>query len=90
MAVISTMTQLEEAYKRTHPNGHFFDPKTLKFFGERRSDMRLLKGTVKIKDVCGDEHECYVVSVMQRPPAPLRKRRKYHYFDAATFEDVPT
>lgn len=33
-------------YQRMHPNGHFFDRDTLKFFGETVSSMRLLKGTV--------------------------------------------
>jgi hypothetical protein len=35
-------------YQRMHPNGHFFDRDTLKFFGETVSSMRLLKGTVNL------------------------------------------
>lgn len=88
-ARIETLGDLRAAYYRTHPTGHFFDPDTLKFFGERPSEMRLLKDTVSVTDVCGEKHECYVVSSVQRPGPPLRKRRKYHYFDVATFEDVP-
>lgn len=67
---ISTVGDLVYAYKTAHPDGHFFDEKTLKFFGERRSEMRLLKGTTRIKDVCGEEHECYVLSSVQRPAPP--------------------
>ena len=43
-------------YQRMHPNGHFFDRDTLKFFGETVSSMRLLKGTVKVTDSMGEEH----------------------------------
>ena len=82
--------QLISRYYEAHPNGHFFDRKTLKFFGERKSEMRLLKGTVKVTDVCGEVHECYVVSSVQRPGPPLKPRRKYHYFDVGTLNDVCT
>lgn len=88
MAGIRTVGDLADAYYRSHPDGHFFDPGTLKFFGERRSEMRLLKGTVKITSAGGYEHECYVLSSVQRPGPPLKPRRKYHYFDVETFEDV--
>ena len=85
---INTVYDLISAYKEHHPTGHFFDPDTLKCFGERRSEMRLLKGTVHVKSICGEEQECYVLSSVQRPPAPLKKHRRYHYFDVETFEDV--
>ena len=80
--------QLISRYYETHPNGHFFDPETLKFFGERRSEMRLLKEKAVIKDACGKSHTCYVVSAVQRPGPPLQPRRKYHYFDVETLEDI--
>ena len=75
-------------YYETHPGGHYFDPQTLKFFGERRSEMRLLKKTAVVRDALGNEHECYVVSSVQRPGPPLKKRRKYHYFDTSTYDDI--
>ena len=37
-------------YLRMHPNRHFFDRDTLKFFGETVSSMRLLKETVKVTE----------------------------------------
>lgn len=80
--------QLIRMYYEAHPNGHFFDADTLKFFGERRSEMRLLKKTETIRDISGELHECYVVSSVQRPGPPLKQRRKYHYFDTATLTDV--
>lgn len=85
---INTVDDLARAYKKAHPGGHFFDPDTLKFFGERRSEMRLLKGVAIIKDVTGEQHECYVLSSVQRPGYPLKQRRKYHYFDTATLTDI--
>lgn len=52
--------------------------------------MRLLKSRARITSAAGIEHKCYVVSAVQRPGAPLKKRRVYHYFDMTTLEDVST
>lgn len=84
---ITNIDQLIREYYRKNPNGHYFDMDTLKFFGERRSEMRLLKDTVKVKDYYGNEHECYVVSILQRKH-PCGARRKYAYFDVNTLDDV--
>lgn len=65
---INDVYDLRAAYYEKHPNGHFFDGDTLKFFGERFSEMRLLKGTVQVTDSLGKEHTCYVVSSLQRIP----------------------
>lgn len=78
---------LRAAYYAKHPNGHFFDRETLKWFGERFSEMRLLKGTVQVTDSLGKEHTCYVLSSLQRIPMVGRKR-VYHYFDVETLEDI--
>ena len=75
------------AYYKKNPEGHYFDPETLKFFGERVSDMRLLKKTVKIKDILGVEHEAYVISRLQRN-YPGGARRTYAYFDVNTLNDI--
>lgn len=74
-------------YYSKHPDGHYFDPDTLKFFGERRSDMRLLKERAEITDISGQKHRCYVVSRLQRKH-PCGPRRSYAYFDVETLEDV--
>ena len=79
--------KLEREYMAHNPHGHFFDNDTLKFFGERKSEMRVLKGTVKREDFYGNEHECYVLSSYQRKH-PCGPQRKYHYFDVNTFEIV--
>ena len=68
-------------YYANNPNGHFFDRDTLRFFGERISEMYVLKNTVKI-----DGKECYVVSSFQHN-APIPGRH-YSYFDVKTFDYV--
>ena len=68
-------------------DSHFFDPDTLKWFGERWSDMRVLKKTRIIMDALGEEHECWVLSTLQRKH-PCGARRAYYYFDKNTFERV--
>lgn len=78
---------LRSAYYGKHPDGHYFDHDTLKWFGERMSEMRLLKGTKTVTDISGEEHECYVLSSLQRK-YPGGPRRKYTYFDVETLDDV--
>lgn len=78
---------LISAYQRKHPNGHFFDHDTLKFFGERISEMYLFKATEKKKDSLGNIHECYVLSSLQRKH-PSGARRTWHYFDVETLDDI--
>ena len=82
-----TVNELVRRYYEKHPNGHFFDRNTLKFFGERLSEMRVLKGTVLKKDSMGEMHTCYVLSSLQRK-CPTGARRVYHYFDTKTFNEV--
>lgn len=84
---ITNVYELRDAYWEMNPGGHFFDKKTLKAFGERLSDMRLLKGVIKITDPLGEKHTCYVLSSIQRIPL-VGKKRIHHFFDIDTFEDV--
>ena len=74
-------------YKKHNPNGHYFDPDTLKWFGERLSDMRILKGTSIIKNCYGEDVEVYVISRYQRK-YPGGARRTQAYFDIRTFDDI--
>lgn len=82
-----TYWKLREEYYKHNPNGHFFDGDTLRFFGERVSEMRVYKKTEVVKDYYGNEHECYVLSSYQRKN-PAGPRRKWHYFDVETFEII--
>ena len=74
-------------YRERHPTGHYFDTATLKFFGERLSEMRILKGTVEITDRNGIEHTCYTLSAIQRRPDGMVVRKHTH-FDVNTMEDI--
>lgn len=81
------INELIRAYYQKNPNGHYFDRDTLKFFGERVSDMRPLKGTVKVTDISGGEHKAYCISRLQRK-YPGGARRTYAYFDVNTLNDI--
>ena len=64
---------------------YYFSDDTLKFFGERLSDMYILKKTAKVKDYLGVTHECYVLSKISKDYRG-KKVRKYDYFDIHTLE----
>ena len=82
-----TVSKLINEYQSKHPHGHFFDRDTLKFFGERFSEMRVLQGIAVVEDYSGEKHKCYVLSSLQRK-APSGAKRTYHYFDTTTFDNV--
>lgn len=79
--------ELRAAYRSRHPDWHYFDDDTLRLFGERMSEMRILKDIVTVEDVCGNEHRAYVLSSLQRNH-PCGPRRHYTYFDVDTLEDI--
>lgn len=75
-------------YEKHNPGGHFFDKQTLKFFGERLSDMRVLKGEYIITDNTTKETKtCYGISRLQRN-YPGGAKRTHVYFDKGTFSPV--
>ena len=82
-----TVYELRSRYLEKHPNGHFFDPETLKFFGETLSSMRVLGATTEVKDSIGEMHTCYVLSKLSKDFSG-KKRRTYACFDVDTFEHV--
>lgn len=84
-----TALKLRWMHLELHPNSHFFDKKTLKFFGETLSTMRLLKDKLTVTDSSGEKHTCYVLSSRQRLYNG-KTRRFYHYFDENTLEHVIT
>jgi len=82
-----TVYGLINRYQQHNPHGHFFDRDTLRFFGERVSEMRILKGFSTVRDCSGNVHKCYCLSSLQRK-APGGARRVYHYFDSVTFDHI--
>ena len=87
MKIYNNIHSFIHDYYAKHPNGHYFDKDTLKFFGERLSDMRIYK-TVEVKgDYQGTKHKCYVISRLQRKH-PNGPKRTLAYFDVETLEDI--
>jgi len=82
-----TVYALKARHEGKHPGSHFFDPDTLRFFGERLSDMRVLKQLETVTSAGGETHTCYCLSSLQRK-APGGPRRAYHYFDAETYAHI--
>lgn len=82
-----TAYELKDKHLTHHPDSHFFDAETLKFFGERMSEMRVLKEQRVITDYRGVEHTCYVLSSLQRNH-PNGATRAEHYFDTVTFDMI--
>lgn len=76
-----------EAHKSKNPNSYYFSKNALKFFGERLSEMRVLKNTTVVKDSMGELHQCYVVSTVQHRHLNGATRH-YTYFDVETLEEV--
>ena len=75
------------AHESKNPNSYYFSKNALKFFGERLSEMRVLKNTEVVKDSMGELHQCYVVSSVQHNH-PNGATRHYAYFDVDTLEEV--
>ena len=84
-----TVSTLRHNYYKNNPDGQYFDYDTLKFFGERESEMRVLKDIVKVRDISGDLHDAYCLSSLQRK-APGGPRRHYAYFDCETCSPIVT
>ncbi|MDU1176314.1 MAG: hypothetical protein E6987_01775 [Peptoniphilus harei] len=80
-----TLNQLIEEYKRR--NNHYFDKETLKHWGERLSDMRILENTVVKTDFQGNIHECIVLSKISKDFYG-KKYRNYDYFDIDTLNRI--
>ena len=79
--------KLREMHLRKHPNSHWFDTETMKFFGESLSTMQVLKKPAKVTDICGNQHTCFVVSKIGKD-AFWNRRRSYAYFDVETLEYI--
>lgn len=76
-----------EDHQRLNPKSHYFDADTLKFFGEIRSKMKILKTLTDITDYSGDTHKCYILSSLQKRPNG-KTIRHYAYFDIDTLKEI--
>lgn len=82
-----TVNELICEYQNRFPDGHFFDKETLKFFGEKKSEMRVSRKLVTVTDYRGKKHSCYCLSTVQHN-APNGAITVKHYFDTETFREV--
>lgn len=80
-----TLNQLIKEYEKR--NNCYFEPKTLKFWGEKLSDMRILKDTVIKKDFQGNKHHCVVLSKISKDFYG-KPYRNYDYFDIDTLNRI--
>ena len=82
-----TICEFVAKYKEKNPEGHYFDSDTLKFFGERLSEMRVLKDVFEKTDICGKKHKVYCVSSIRRSDFS-KPHRHYAYFDVETLISI--
>lgn len=80
-----TASDLKWHYEMKHPDGHFFDRETMKFFGDTMSNYGVRANTVTVRESDGNVVECYVL---------YRRRAVKHgltgsaYFSVDTFEQI--
>jgi len=82
--------------------GHFFDVKTLEFFGESLDNMTVLPDRVEYTTEAGNTYKCYVLESVQHIPKSLASQGACHirqpqlfnpricrtFFDVETMRDV--
>ncbi len=83
---ITSMKEFVNEYKHEYPGSRFFNRDVLRNTHQRLSGMTLLKCYLKVTDIWGKEHTCYVVS--SRLISDRWRPRVYHYFDVNTLEHV--
>lgn len=81
-----TVSAFISLYRQNRPDGHFFDKETLRFFGEKVSEMSY-NGITEITDNCGRKREVHELRTVQHEET-LGKRWKLNYFDTDTFDQV--
>jgi len=82
-----TMAEFVKRYEIMNPKSHYFSERTLKWFGEKLEDMRVLDDTVKLITKAGEVCECYVLERLQNghPDGPIRT---HAYFSVKTMQDI--
>lgn len=75
-------------YKRLHPESHYFDSETLKFFGERISEMYLYSDTENVTDWDGNKVDAYCLKIRQRKAPVGVSQIKYAYFSVDDLSEV--
>lgn len=80
-----TVSELKYHYQLANPNGHFFDRKTMSFFGDTMSNYGVRANTVNVREYDGNIVECFVL---------YRRRATKHgltgsaYFSVSDFSKI--
>lgn len=82
-----TPTELKKRHLAAYPESHFFDRKTMQYWGQKMSNMKVEKDTETIEDYMGNMRECYVLVADGRDMYDFYVVRKY-YFDTETFNYI--
>lgn len=80
-----TASDLKWKYQMKHPDGHFFDRETMKFFGDTMSNYGVRANTVNVVESDGNVVECYV---LYRRRATKHGLTRSAYFSVDTFEKI--
>lgn len=80
-----TASELKYHYQLANPNGHFFDRKTMRFFGDTMGNYGVRANTVNVKEFDGNVVECYV---LYRRRATKHGLTKDAYFSVSDFSKI--
>jgi len=80
-----TPSELRYAHLSHNPESHFFDAKTMKFFGDTMSNYKVYRFLVKIKRYDESIVECH--ELMRKKPV-MGGLQTSHFFADGTFELV--
>lgn len=77
--------ELKRKHEAHHPNSHFFDRQTLKFFGETLAKMYVYKNPEM-----HDGKLCWLVRSKQKFDCmgKMMTKNSFHWFDTETFDEV--
>lgn len=81
------MTVYELRDKSRYAEPHFFDRETLRFFGEKMSEMKVEPGPFEVTDYLGVKHTCVRLRKYSRT-YPSGPRHTYAYFDTTSWKRI--
>ena len=82
-----TVSRLKFRIKEHHPDDHYFDRETMKFFGNRESEMYVHKKPIRLLCNDGKTRTAWVLKRVNRRDAfkDCAPFVSYDYFDTRTF-----
>ena len=80
-----TVYELKRKHEEHFPESVFFDKETLKYWGNRLSEMKVDKETRMVTDSKDVIHECYVLYIKHHK---IIQGTKLYYFDIHTYQQI--